>query len=204
MKRALRSALRSSSPSTRARRPPLPVSPGSANIAAVGNQLSRFSSQRGHRCSSGSGGGATAVSFGDCCPARSTDSRLAPLAQEPFFREGGSGRGRGRERRARGEGGDARFDPRSSGAVATAAAALAAAAAAAGGEGKHVDCEYPEGTKFEDVYFCSGKALGSGEWCARIVFVKMIRGVVLSAKLLLYRKRGVVCVCTTPSSTRSF
>ena len=166
MKRALRSALRGSSPSTRARRPPLPLSPVSANIAAVGNQLSRFASQQ-QGC-----GGATAAVFSSaavesCAVTRSAaDPRLAASrAWGAVLWEGGSGRG-GRGRRRRGESRDARFDPGSSGRTLAAAAAALAAAVAAGGGGKQVDCEYPEGTKFEDVYFCSGRALGSGEWGA--------------------------------------
>ena len=156
MKRALRSAaLRSSSPSTRARRPPLPVVPGSASNAAVGNQLSRFSSQQ-HQHS----GAAALASSREGCATRSVERRAAPPAWQPFAGDGGAGRGRGRWR---GRNGGARFAPRSSrGAVATAAAALAAAVAAGAG-GEQADCEYPEGTRFGDVYFCSGRALGSGE-----------------------------------------
>lgn len=181
MKRALRGALRGPPTSMRGRRPPFPpLVPRSSVgnmmssssrvvgsrriIVSVGNQL-LSSSSLSQRCSSSlqqqqqQQGWAT-VAFGEGgCAARSSVFQIAPTTRHPLSGFGSAGsRGRGR----RGDSGT-RFSPRFSSATEATAAAAAALAVATGGGGERANCEYPEGTKFGDVYFCSGEALGSGE-----------------------------------------
>lgn len=176
MKRALRGALRGSSPSTRGRRPPPPPlasAPDASSrrtIVSVGNQLSRFSQQRQRpllQQQQRQQGQQQQRPWQRVFSSKDVgrDLGLAPPMQQGFVAGAGSTRGRERGRGSgRGDGGT-RFGPRSrSAAVATAAAAAVAAAVAAAAGGKQADCDYPEGTRFGDVYYCSGKALGSGEW----------------------------------------
>lgn len=174
MKRALRGTLRGSSPSTRGRHPPPPplflASDASSRrtIVSVGNQLSRFHQQRQQPLLQQRQRqwqqGFSSLSTKDA----GRDLRLDPLARQHFVAGADGTASRGRERprgrgRGRGDGGT-RFGPGSSRvAVATAGAAAIAAAVTAAAGGKQADCDYPEGTRFGDVYYCSGKALGSGE-----------------------------------------
>ncbi|CAB1102555.1 unnamed protein product [Ectocarpus sp. CCAP 1310/34] len=172
MKRGLGTVLRGSSPSTRGYRPPPPLVPGATAAGSNGAKSSSVGSHHPRRLLGGGQlsqqqqlsssqrhqqlGCVSSLSLDEC---HAGGVRESHLAQAKLQALAGQGSVAARGRRGSGRG----FAPPLRGAAA-AAAAVAAVAVAAGSGGKEADCDYPQGTKFGDVYFCSGKALGSGSF----------------------------------------